>query len=117
MKHRNLIQAIITAFGSIAHALVSGRNIPSKQMILLETTVAGFQYYAGEDLFPQLCPDQPLTLQRESNNHFDENAVALYWEDIQLGYLPRSDNVVIAQMMDWGELLGGRVCELFKGTY
>ena len=73
--------------------------------LLLETQVAGFQYYEGERLWPRLSPGDPLTLVREPANPYDPNAIALYRQDRKLGYIPRKDNAVIANLMDQGKHL------------
>ncbi len=36
------------------------------------------------------------------DNPHDSNAVALYFEDIMLGYVPRTENTLIAQMLHYG---------------
>lgn len=43
-----------------------------------------------------------LTLKREPDNAHDPNAVAVYWLDRMLGYLPRQDAKVVARVMDNG---------------
>ena len=47
-----------------------------KEVLLLETVVAGFFYYQGE-IWEKLAPDQPLRLVREPENPYDERAAAL----------------------------------------
>lgn len=73
-----------------------------KKISLLNTNVAGFQYYDGYDVLGQLEIDKELILNREPVNKFDRNAVAVKFNNSKLGYLPQVDNLVVANMMDQG---------------
>ena len=48
----------------------------------------------------KLKPKQPLSLKREPQNSYDENAIEVYWKGVKLGYIPRVDNEIIANLMD-----------------
>jgi hypothetical protein len=54
--------------------------------------VAGFTYYDGVDVFDQLKIGLELKLIAESENKFDAYAVAVYFQDHKLGYIPRGSN-------------------------
>ncbi|MEN6472488.1 MAG: HIRAN domain-containing protein [Syntrophaceae bacterium] len=101
MNRRIFLKTILglplLAFGAKAQAKPTPQSA-----LLLQTPVAGFQYYAGERLWPSLNPGAPLTLVREPANPHDEKAVAVYRHGDKLGYIPRSDNAVIANLMDQG---------------
>ncbi|RKX74592.1 MAG: hypothetical protein DRP87_16520 [Spirochaetes bacterium] len=56
--------------------------------------------------------DQPLNLIREPENPYDEMAIEVYWKDYKLGYIPRDDNSVIAQLMDRGIPLKASISRL-----
>jgi hypothetical protein len=71
--------------------------------VLQQSPLAGFQYHSGPHVWPQLCVGQPLSLVREPQNRHDTRAVAVYWQDYKLGYLPRSENFSIAQVLDRAE--------------
>ena len=43
---------------------------------------------------------QELKLKREPQNPYDEKAIEIYWKTEKLGYIPRVDNEVIANLMD-----------------
>lgn len=68
--------------------------------LLLQTNVAGFRYYEGQRLWAGLSTNDPLVLVREPANPYDDKAVAVYWCKSKLGYIPRADNAVIANLMD-----------------
>lgn len=44
----------------------------------------------------------PLTLKREEANRFDPHAVAIYYEDYKLGFIPRGENEIISKFLDLG---------------
>ena len=44
----------------------------------------------------------PLKLVREEENKFDPYAVAIYYEDYKLGYIPRGENEMICKFLDLG---------------
>lgn len=66
-------------------------------------SVAGTSFRDGAtELLQRLQPKHALTLRRELKNKKDENAVAVYRHDKQLGYLPRGLAAEIATLMDFG---------------
>ena len=58
--------------------------------------VAGFPYHAGPKLIDRLSVGDLLRLVREHDNPHDTRAVAIYYEDDRIGYVPRSQNHEIA---------------------
>ena len=79
---------------------------------LQTSPVAGFQYYHGETLWPQLEAGQMLTLIREPGNPYDNRAVRIDWREKQIGYIPAIDNAAVSQLMDRGERLEAVIVEL-----
>lgn len=112
MNRRQLIQSVIAALSSILLIKPAQAKAPPKTLLLLETTLAGFQFYEGESLFPQLQTGDQLTLKRTPQNRYDENAIEVYWNEQQLGHIPRKANVALAQMMDRGEHLTATISTL-----
>ena len=80
-----------------------------RELLIQESPVAGFQYHDGEKVWPRLSTGDPLRLLREPDNPYDRRAVAVYWRDSKLGYVPRAANTAVSQMMDRGERLVARV--------
>ena len=80
--------------------------------LLQESPVAGFQHHRGVAIWPFLQEGEKLNLVRESINQYDPNAVAVYFRNDKLGYLPRRENATIAQMLDRGERLDARIVRL-----
>lgn len=80
-----------------------------KHIQLIDSAVAGFRYYSGEEIWRKLEPGRPLSLRREPKNPFDYDAVEIYHENEKLGYIPRPDSSVVAQLMDRGIDLAARI--------
>ena len=104
MKRRELLKAILALpilpffLPKPSRASLTGE----KPTLLLATMIAGFQYHAGEKSLHALREGQPLRLVREKSNHHDHRAIALYWREQKLGYIPRGDNPILANLMDDG---------------
>lgn len=64
--------------------------------------IAGFTYYNGVHAFSQLKIGSLLELKYEENNKHDDFAVALYFENKKIGYIPKSDNKSIAKILASG---------------
>jgi len=76
-------------------------------------SVAGFQYYQGEDMISHLRQGDTLTLKAEPSNPYDYYAVEIYADHVKLGYVPRTDNKHISRMLrDEIDL----VCEVDEAT-
>lgn len=106
-------------------ALLGGFSLPAIAHIrpdqvrwktLQISPVAGFQYYQGETLWPQLDTGQFVTLVREADNPYDDRAVRIDWQGHKLGYIPRMDNAAVSQLMDRGERLEVIIVELKESS-
>jgi len=64
--------------------------------------IAGFTFYDGIDVFDQLKIGKELILKSDPDNQYDARAVAIYFEDTQLGYVPRTENREIRKFLDLG---------------
>ena len=64
--------------------------------------IAGFGYWQGCEAFEHLKIGTQLDLIREEDNRFDPYAVAIYYEEYKLGYIPRGSNHDISKYMDMG---------------
>ena len=92
------------------------RNLTqSSDVILLqESPVAGFQHHRGVAIWPFLREGEKLNLVRESVNQHDRNAVAVYFRNDKLGYVPQRENATLAQMLDRGEKLDAQIIRLLE---
>ncbi len=78
-------------------------NVLLRDIVVLETKVAGTMYYEPHEFEPIIKKDLLLKMVREPDNKFDKFAVALHLEDGKIGYLPKTQNEVIARLMDAGK--------------
>ncbi len=110
MKRRGFLQALLGIAGTTALPASSSNNInQTKPVKLLQTSIAGFQYYKGEDLFNHIKIGDTVQLCRASENKYDKRAVEVYWKGNMLGYIPRMANMSISQMLDDGVGLEGEI--------
>lgn len=116
MYRRQFIKAFAAAFAGLAtSSVVQGKMyLPdqTRTKLLQISSIAGFQYYQGDKVWPQLVQGQQITLQREPTNTYDARAVAVYWEQQKLGFIPRLDNAAISQLLDRGEILEATIIKL-----
>ena len=69
---------------------------------LMNTRIAGFGYWDGAEAFEQLHIGSLLQLVPEFDNRFDPYAVAVYFGEYKLGFLPREDNKEISKYLEMG---------------
>ena len=83
----------------------------SRNIMLLYTEVAGCGHVEGiQDLLSALALGQRVILRREPENPYDEQAVLVLNQNMEkLGYIPRRQNTVIANLMDAGKSLFGLI--------
>ena len=84
----------------------------SVKILVQSSPLAGSQYYALSEAWPQIRPGDRLTLTREPDNRHDRNAIRVDWNGRQLGYVPRAENRAVAAALDRGEKLEARVSNL-----
>ena len=116
MNRRSLLMLFLALPGILpAVAAAKPRINLAPRLPLLTTQLAGFQYYAGKQIWNELRDEDELILRREPDNRYDSRAVEIYWRDYKLGYIPRRDNTVIAQLMDRKVPLRVRIIRLDEG--
>jgi len=89
-------------------------NNPSKNIKLITTTIAGFNYYDGPTTENKLEEGDTLKFRRTPNNTYDNNAIEIYWQAHKLGFIPKPHNKIIAQLMDSKEHITGRIRHINK---
>ena len=65
-------------------------------------SLAGFTYWEGALVFNKLQIGTELRLDYEPDNRYDPKAVAIYFGDHKLGYVPRSHNGPISKFLEMG---------------
>lgn len=81
--------------------------------------IAGFTYWEGCVAIQELKIGSRLRLVREADNKFDPYAVALYFEEYKLGFIPQDENQFISQFLDLGytDMFDVRVQRLSPDTH
>jgi hypothetical protein len=87
----------------------TGSAIP---VFMYEAYIRGFQYYEGPDEIKNISIGDELDLVREPDNKYDGFATAIYWNAKKLGYLPRDENISIANLLDEGMLFRCTVIDI-----
>jgi hypothetical protein len=88
-------------FGGIALSFVPKLEAKTvKKQKLLQCFVAGFRYYNGPQLLDKMEIGDTIKLVRDPNNKYDNKAIALYFQNNKIGFIPQMDNQVISNMMD-----------------
>lgn len=85
----------------------------------LHCNIAGFTYWDGCIAFEELKMGTKLELVREEHNRHDPNAVAIYYKDMKLGFIPTQKNEIISQFIEMGQadVFEVRVCQIHKETH
>ena len=110
MKRRTFFQYLLGGLGAAVALPV--RATRARLNLIQESPVAGFQFYAGAEVWPSLQVGHALDLVRESENIHDPDAVAVYYQGAQLGYIPRAENDAVARLLDRDERLEARITRL-----
>ena len=88
-------------------------KIANKQKISLGTLfISGFHYYDGPEAEDLLEAGMQLQLNRQPHNRYDNNAVEVFTGEAKLGYVPRTENKIIAELMDKGIEVKAEIKEL-----
>jgi hypothetical protein len=82
------------------------------RLLVQDAPLAGFRYHEARAVWNELAPGDALQLVREPDNPHDANAIAVFWRDRKIGYLPRTQNAALAWAMDRGESPGARISRL-----
>lgn len=64
--------------------------------------IAGFTYWDGAIAFQELSIGTELRLEREEKNKFDPYAVAIYYKNFKLGFVPRDKNRELSKFCEQG---------------
>ncbi len=81
-----------------------------REIMLIECHVAGTTHVEIEAVEPDLQPDSLLHLKRDPQNEHDPKAIAIFDDKgRRVGYVPQAKNEALANLMDAGKLLFGKV--------
>lgn len=93
------------------HGQEGGIEPFKEDILLINLNVAGTTYCMDNCLkaLDELKYGVRLDLYREPNNKEDSNAILVKYKGDKLGYVPRKDNKIIANLMDAGKFVYGTV--------
>lgn len=79
----------------------------------LRCKVSGTRYIDDKSVFHTLQKNDILKMKREPDNRYDENAIALYFNDRKIGYIPRKQNKDLSMLLKtgWGKIMSAHVIE------
>jgi HIRAN domain len=114
-------QGLIKVSRGLLSALSSGQlniDVFKKEILVLECMVAGTSFRKLDTIEADLAATVKLDMKREGKNEFDEFAVALYYQTVKVGYLPKDRNEVIARLMDAGKAFHATIeAKEWEGTW
>lgn len=105
-------RAVNLALLGIAVALAGGARRVRAEQPLFDFAIAGGHYHGLGKMLEQITPGMMLDLRREPHNPHDGNAIAVWLNDVMLGYVPRDANTPVAALMDRGEVVRAEVVRL-----
>ena len=76
--------------------------IQDLRKFLLNCNIAGFTYGEGCIVMEELKVGTELTLVRDKYNKFDPLAIAVYYKNSKLGYIPQKKNEALCVFLDMG---------------
>jgi hypothetical protein len=69
---------------------------------LAHFSIAGFTYYDGVIAFNELKIGTKLSLVPDPTNQYDPRAIAIYYKEHKLGFIPKSDNRIFYKLLKVG---------------
>ncbi len=98
MKRGEFIRNLIGLYGVKSLPLELTKEYD--KIYLLQFFVRGFQYYEGPKILKDINKNGLVDLVREPKNKYDDCAIAIHFEGIKIGYVPREDNLVLSNIID-----------------
>ena len=94
-------------------------TIVEKRKYFMGCSIAGFAYGEGCIVMDELKVGSPLELKRDAYNKFDPLAIAIYYKDSKLGYIPQDKNGPLALFldMDYNDIFEVRISKLNPNTH
>ncbi len=89
-----------------------------REMLALSCLVAGTSFRNLQELEPKMTENCVFDLKREATNKFDKKAVAIFFQEQNIGYIPKEKNEVIANLMDAGKKFSAKlISKNWEGTW
>ncbi|MEX0813648.1 MAG: HIRAN domain-containing protein [Chitinophagales bacterium] len=101
MTRKNFLKQLLTGGAGVAMVGIqlakAGKPDGSK---IYHNYLRGLYYYDFEKVANYLSSGNMLKLKREPDNPYDKYAIEVFFGKYKLGYLPRAENKVMANLMD-----------------
>ena len=98
--------------------------VAKKKMYFMDCHLAGRKYHDADEVWDELKVGTALRLERDTDNRYDSNAVAVIYErkdkkgaiedKFLIGYIPRDNNVMIANFLEmgWNDIFECRISKI-----
>lgn len=98
MKRSSFLKSLA---GVPALGLLSVSTVKQYEKVYLKQCfVRGFSYYDGPKIITEINQNGQVELVREPQNPYDKRAIALYFNQMKIGYLPQESNKTLSILMD-----------------
>lgn len=98
MNRSTFLRNLIGLYGIASLPL---QNVKQFQKVyLLQCFVRGFQYYEGPKIIKKINKSGLVELVREPDNSYDSNAIAIYFNQLKIGFIPRESNELLSTLLD-----------------
>ncbi len=64
--------------------------------------IAGFTYYNGPLVFSKLKIGKKLEMKLEEDNKYDARAIAIFYKNQKIGFVPKTENRILYKMLKIG---------------
>ena len=110
---RGCLYALLLVLQPLAAGNVSAETPrPQVRLLVQSSALAGYRYHEAKAHWGEFARGDALALVREPDNPHDPGAIAVFWRNHKLGYVPRSQNAALAWAMDRGEQVSARISAL-----
>lgn len=110
MKRSEFLKTLLFGSAATATAGMSVAQKPSdKVRYLYSGPINGTYYYEAFEVFERIKHNDQLNLKLQPDNKYDHRAIEVFWGQHKLGYVPRTDNKVIYNLMKNGANVLARV--------
>ena len=102
----NQDESLIKVNSGLLSALSKGNfsiDVFGREILVLKCLIAGTSFRKLDKVQDDLKETVQLEMKREGDNEFDNFAVALWFQETKVGYIPKDKNEVVARLMDAGK--------------